>query len=144
MSQDSTQQTGQSDDGTSSSNNPQVDDSRFDIPQVVREKYADLLELIIATKSMDDKERQYWFHILPVMNEQQVEKLRGILENEKKKLAEIDSKYTSGNADQKPPVREMEEGEIHRKIQKVQEAEQVHLHQEADKEAELLAQLEDL
>jgi hypothetical protein len=78
------------------------------------------------------------------MNEEQVLKLRGILENEKNKLAEIDKKYSSGNADQKPQVKEMEEGEIHRKIQKVQEAEQVHLDQEADKEAELLAQLEDL
>jgi hypothetical protein len=132
MNQDSTQ------------NNSQSDDSRFDIPDSVRKKYPDLLELILITKSMDDKERQYWFHILPVMNDEQVKKLRDILENEKQKLAEIDEKYGSKNTNKKPPVKEMKEGIIQEKIDKVKEAEKVHLEEEAEKEAELLKQLEEL
>lgn len=124
--------------------NPQsADDSKFDIPGVVREKYPDILELILVTKSMDDKERQYWFHILPVMNEQQVEKLRGILENERQKLAEIEEKYSLANQPEKE-TKEIDEGAIQQKIEKVQEAERAHLDQEAEKEAELLAQLEEL
>lgn len=66
----------------------------FDIPASIKEKQPELIELILGTKSMNDKEKQYWFHILPVMKEDQVEKLKKILINEKQKLAEIDKKYS--------------------------------------------------
>jgi hypothetical protein len=117
--------------------------ARFDIPAAVKEKYPDLIDLIIETKSMDDKERQYWFHILPVMNEQQVEKLRTILLNEKNKLAEIDKKY-SQPLGQPAPIVEMKDNEIRDKMISVQEKEAEHQKHEADKEAELLKQLENL
>ncbi len=42
---------------------------------------------------MDDSERQYWFDILPSMNEDQVKRLYDILETEKKKLDELEQKY---------------------------------------------------
>lgn len=35
---------------------------------------------------MDDKERQYWFDIMPSMNEQQTQRLFNILETERKSL----------------------------------------------------------
>lgn len=66
---------------------------RFDIPDIVKEQYPDLIPLIIQTESMNDDERQYWFHILPIMNDEQVEKLREILVNEKKQLQTIDNEY---------------------------------------------------
>ena len=65
----------------------------FNIPQEVLEKYADLVALIKGSSSMNDDERQYWFSILPIMTQEQVKRLRNILDTEKQKLAAIDSKY---------------------------------------------------
>jgi hypothetical protein len=42
---------------------------------------------------MDDEERQYWFDIMPSMNEEQVDRLFNILETERKKLEELETKY---------------------------------------------------
>jgi hypothetical protein len=120
-----------------------ADLTKFDIPLAVKEKHADLVTLIIETKSMDHKERQYWFHILPVMNSQQVEKLRTILLNEKTKLAEIDQKYNNPLGQPAAPVA-MKDNEILDKMLKVQEQESISQKDEATKEAELLSQLENL
>ena len=57
--------------------------SKFHIPQAVKDDYPELIPLIIQTESMDDEEREYWFQILPIMTDEQVEKLREILVNEK-------------------------------------------------------------
>ena len=64
------------------------------IPDEIREKNPKLIELIIGSESMNNEERQYWINILPIMTPDQVENLRGILENEKKQLAAIDKKYS--------------------------------------------------
>jgi hypothetical protein len=42
---------------------------------------------------MDDDERQYWFDIMPSMTDSQVDRLYNILETEKKKLEELETKY---------------------------------------------------
>jgi hypothetical protein len=42
---------------------------------------------------MDDEERQYWFDIMPSMNDNQVDRLFNILETERRKLEELESKY---------------------------------------------------
>ena len=65
----------------------------FSIPQDVKDKYPDLIALILESASMNDDERQYWFSILPIMTQDQVTRLREILTTEKQKLAEIDQKY---------------------------------------------------
>ncbi|MBI2463755.1 hypothetical protein HYV57_02265 [Candidatus Peregrinibacteria bacterium] len=65
----------------------------FDIPDLVREKYADLIDLILQTESMNDEERQYWFHILPIMTVEQINKFRGILVKEKEQLSKLDKEY---------------------------------------------------
>lgn len=52
-----------------------------------------LTELIINTESMDKEEVQYWFDILPIMTQEQTERLYNILETEKIKLEELDEKY---------------------------------------------------
>jgi hypothetical protein len=67
--------------------------SPYIIDPAVLEKHTELVELIKTAESMDDKERQYWFDLLPVMNEDQIQNLNNILSTEKKKLADIDKKY---------------------------------------------------
>ncbi len=65
----------------------------FTILDELQTKHPELIKLILATESMDDAERQYWFDILPSMNEDQVRRLYDILETEKKKLDELEQKY---------------------------------------------------
>ena len=65
----------------------------LNIPEEVRAKYPDLIELIIHSESMNNEERQYWVNILPIMTPEQVQNLTEILVNEKKQLAAIDKKY---------------------------------------------------
>lgn len=66
---------------------------KFDIPETVKQQYPDLIPLILETESMNDDERQYWFQILPIMTEEQVNKLREILVNEKQQLKQLDTEY---------------------------------------------------
>jgi hypothetical protein len=56
-------------------------------------EYPELIKLILATESMDDEERQYWFDIMPSMNDNQIDRLFNILETERKKLEELEAKY---------------------------------------------------
>lgn len=70
-------------------------DDKFKIPPAALQKYPDLIALIKETESMTDAERTYWFQILPIMTEEQVSKLRGILVKEKEQLAKLDKEYES-------------------------------------------------
>ncbi|MFT7184137.1 MAG: hypothetical protein ACI9QC_000468 [Oceanicoccus sp.] len=65
----------------------------YKIPAVVQEKFAELVKLILATESMSKEERNYWFQILPIMTPEQIERLNGILHEEKSQLAKLDSDY---------------------------------------------------
>ena len=56
-------------------------------------QYKELVDLILATESMDDDERQYWFDIMPSMTDEQVDRLYNILDTEKKKLETLEAKY---------------------------------------------------
>ena len=68
-------------------------DEDYKIPNLVMEKYPDLVELIKKTQSMSREERQYWFQILPIMTDEQVARLRKILEDEASQLAKLDEAY---------------------------------------------------
>lgn len=59
----------------------------------LRAKYPQLTELILKTESMTDDERKYWVQILPIMTEEQVTRLRKILEEEAQQLAQLDAQY---------------------------------------------------
>ena len=72
---------------------PSAQSASLVIPDETKQKYPDLIKLILASESMNDEERQYWINILPVMTPDQVGSLRDILETEKRQLAEIDKKY---------------------------------------------------
>lgn len=71
----------------------QKDDKTFQITDELQAKYPELVKLIIATESMDDDERQYWFDIMPSMTDAQIDRLFDILETERKKLQELEVKY---------------------------------------------------
>gem|GEM_PF-89513 len=66
---------------------------RFSIPANMLEQQQRLVHLILCTESMDDEEKQYWFNMLPSMNETQLARLLDILETERTKLKELAVKY---------------------------------------------------
>ena len=66
---------------------------KFEIPQVVKDSYPKLVNLILEAKSMNDEEKQYWFRILPVVQKKHVKKLFKILITEKRELEKIDMEY---------------------------------------------------
>ena len=66
----------------------------YNIPDDMLETNTDLVVLVLESKSISDqKEKQSWFDLYPLMNIEQVNKLRDILTREKEKLAEIEAKY---------------------------------------------------
>ena len=73
---------------------PQQTAAGLQIPPEVQEKFAPLLELIKASESMNNEERQYWINILPIMTPDQTKNLEEILQNERQQLAAIDVKYS--------------------------------------------------
>ena len=68
-------------------------DVEFSVDDVVNATYPELVALILATESMDDEERQYWFDIMPTMTAAQIDRLFDILETERKKLIDLEKKY---------------------------------------------------
>ena len=67
----------------------------FHIIEEVKIRYPELIEMILATESIDDKERQYWFDILPSMTEAQITRLFEILANERRQLDDLNEKYSN-------------------------------------------------
>lgn len=68
--------------------------SNYNIPDAMFESDADVVVLVLESKSISDqKEKQSWFDLYPLMNQEQIDKLRDILTREKQKLAEIEAKY---------------------------------------------------
>jgi len=65
----------------------------FKISEDIKLKYPELIKLVVATESMDNDEKQYWFDIMPSMTDTQVDRLYEILETEKNKLEELEDKY---------------------------------------------------
>ncbi len=67
---------------------------KFDIPDAFLEKESDLVVLVLKSRSLaKDEEKQSWFNLVPMMNEDQINKLRDILTRERDKIAEIEAKY---------------------------------------------------
>jgi guanylate kinase len=54
----------------------------------------DLTVLILRSRSLaKNEEKQNWFNLIPMMNQEQIEKLRDILTRERDKIAEIEARY---------------------------------------------------
>ena len=64
------------------------------IPDDMLQTNPDLVVLVLESKSISEqKEKQSWFDLYPLMNQDQIDKLRDILTREKQKLAEIEARY---------------------------------------------------
>ena len=74
----------------------------FSIPEKLLANDKELVKFIMESESMDNKERQYWFNLVEAMDKDKIEKLRDILVRERKKMAEIDKKYSNQNQNEKP------------------------------------------
>lgn len=67
---------------------------KFDIPVNFIQSMPELIVLILNSKSIDStQEKQSWFSLLPLMNDEQIARLNDILTREKAKLSEIQQKY---------------------------------------------------
>ena len=72
----------------------------FDISDEVLSQDPVLIQLILESKSLAGlDEKQNWFNLLQMMNEEQVAKLKDILTREKQKLEEINQKYAQKQAE---------------------------------------------
>lgn len=72
----------------------------YSIPVEFIEKMPDIITLILRSQSLSShEEKQSWFNLLPLMNEQQLAKLNGILTKEQEKLQEIEQKYNQKKTD---------------------------------------------
>jgi hypothetical protein len=118
---------------------------KYAIPKIVWDKYPDMVELIKQTESMDDEEREYWFQVLPIMTDHQVEKFRTILNTEKNQLAALDQEYEQElqKLNEKHMI-EWKEFESKEKRKAIQSAEATQEKTEAKTEEELLAKLSQL
>lgn len=119
--------------------------AKFHIPAVVREKYPELIKLILETESMDDEEREYWFQILPIMTDDQIKKFREILVSEKEQLSKLDAEYEEElKKINEKHLSEWEAFEAKQKREEIEEAEKEEEMEEKDIEKELLKKLEEL
>jgi WD40 repeat protein len=62
--------------------------SKFKISQEVKTKYPEMMILILSSKSMNDKEREYWLNIITKMNSSQISELFKIIYKEMRYLIE--------------------------------------------------------
>ena len=67
---------------------------QLNIPDSFLDAEPDLTVLILKSRSLaKNEEKQNWFNLIPMMNQEQIEKLRDILTRERDKIAEIEAKY---------------------------------------------------
>lgn len=116
------------------------------VPLTLRQKFPEIIDLILRSESMNDEERQYWIDILPVMTPEQTEQLKTILVQEREQLAAIDAKYSKDIADQPAIQKSSEEiGQQRRERAKERSTkEQQFETTEAQKEEEILRKVQDL
>ncbi|MDP7069324.1 MAG: hypothetical protein QF815_02250 [Candidatus Peribacteraceae bacterium] len=122
-----------------------TDPANVTVPDETREKFGDLIELILNSESMNDEERQYWVNILPIMTPEQVENLQGILDNEKRQLAEIDRKYAPKLTDEQKKERiEKTEDKMQKQRSNREEKENVFEKKDEEDTEDLLEKIQDL
>ncbi|MBR7036754.1 hypothetical protein IKI14_02560 [bacterium] len=115
----------------------------YDIPRDMLENNTDLVVLVLGSKSISEqKEKQSWFDLYSLMNQEQIDKLRDILTREKQKLAEIEAKY---QAKQEEIKRKYEEtyasGAYQQKQDEIRDSEKASREQEAVEADALLDQI---
>jgi len=116
---------------------------KFIIPDEFLTTMSDLIILVLNSKSMDNpEEKQSWFNLLPMMNKDQIDKLRDILTREKQKLSEIEQKYEQKKDELKNKYTQKREDMVYAKrMEEIKQQEAKHEEVE-DKQAEdLLTQI---
>lgn len=70
--------------------------STYMIPDQFISQIPDIITMMLKSNSIENREdKQNRFNLLPLMNEDQITRLREILTKEKNKLAEIEAKYSN-------------------------------------------------
>lgn len=107
--------------------------------------FPELVDMIVASESMNNEERQYWINILPIMTPEQIQNLHDILTNEKRQLEAIDKKYskTMSPKEESERIKETEES-IHRKRTERKKKEEHFESKDEIASEDLLKKIEDL
>lgn len=116
---------------------------KFTIPDEFLTTMSDLIILVLNSKSMDSsEEKQSWFNLLPMMNKDQIDKLRDILTREKQKLSEIEQKYEQKKDELKTKYTQKREDMVYTKrMEEIQQQEAEHDKIEDQQADNLLTQL---
>jgi hypothetical protein len=116
---------------------------KFSIPENFLKEHTDLVVLILESKSIsEEKEKQSRFDLYPLMNAEQIEKLRDILTREKEKLAEIEQKYQEKQEEIKKKYEKAFSSPVYQQQQaSIQKAEQVTREKEEVEAESLLDQI---
>ena len=115
----------------------------YTIPDKFLESMPDLIVLVLNSKSMDNQEeKQSWFNLLPMMNDEQITKLRDILTREKQKLEEIENKYEQKKDDIKTQmVQKWEDAGYQQKMATLKNNETVAQEKDVEEADSLLTQI---
>lgn len=120
-------------------------EQKYPTPELVQQKFPDLIPLIIQTESMNESERDYWYQILPIMTEEQIRKFRGILVNERNQLQKLDQEYDNKMKQlNEKHIQEWDSFAAKKKRDALHQQERAQEEEEKAKEAELLKELEEL
>ena len=116
---------------------------KYSIPDDMLENNADLVVLVLESKSISDqKEKQSWFDLYSLMNQEQIDKLRDILTREKQKLAEIEARYQAKQEEIKKKYEETyASGAYQQQQDKIRESERASREQEEVEADALLNQI---
>lgn len=123
---------------------PDAKSSAVQIPDDLKQKFPELIALILASESMNDEERQYWINILPVMTPEQIRNLQDILTNEREQLAAIDRKYAKEieRIGESQLLQKVDEERRRRRSQRLQKEEHTR-QQEENTAAEILGKIQE-
>lgn len=116
---------------------------KFSIPDEFLSTMPDLIILVLNSKSMDSaEEKQSWFNLLPMMNKDQIDKLKDILTREKQKLSEIEQKYQQKKDELKTKYTQKREDMVYAKrMEAIKKNEAKHEEIEDQQAENLLTQL---
>lgn len=115
----------------------------YTIPDAFLTNSPELIVLVLNSKSIDNKEeKQSRFNLLPLMTQEQIDKLRDILAREKQKLEEIEKKYEQKKSDIKSQYvqKRHEEGYKNQMVQ-IQQKEEAHQEKQEQEAESLLTQI---
>ena len=117
--------------------------TQYNIPENMLMNNTNLVVLVLESKSIGDpKEKQSWFDLYPLMNQEQIDKLNDILTREKEKLAEIEAKYQAKQEEIRQKYEQTyASGAYQQQQERVRDSEKVAREQEAVEADALLDQI---